>query len=330
MKLRIAALIVALALGLLAVALPAEAEKAGKVYRIGNLAAASHSAAAANRDAFLQGLRERGWVEGENLIIESRYAEGKLERLPDLAAELVRLRVDVIHAVSTTATRAAMNATTTIPIVFSLVGNPVELGFVASLARPGGNVTGLTSVAGFEIFGKQLELLKDALPNASRVAVLYNPANLYIPVALRETEAAARSLGLQLQNREARGPDEFDSVFAAMTTERADALLVLPDAMFFHHRTRLADLAAKHRLPAMYGHTPHAKAGGLMVYAASMTDLFRRAAGYLDKILRGVNPAELPVERPRKFELIINLKTAKALGLTIPPSVLLRADKVIK
>jgi len=330
MRLRPVTLVVTFALGLLAGPLPTEAQQAGKVYRIGWLHAGSPATGAGGFQALRQGLRERGWVEGQNIAIEGRWAEGKHERFPALAAELVRLKVDVILAISTPLTQAAMNATRMIPIVFTFVANPVEQGFVASLARPGGNVTGITSVAGLEIFGKQLELLKDALPNASRVAVLYNPTNPYTPDALREVEIAARALGVELQILEARGPDEFDSAFAAMTRERADALLVLPDGMFFLHRARLAALEAKSRLPTMHGLILHAEAGALMVYAASFIDLFRRCAAFVDKILKGTKPGDIPVERPTKFVLVINLKTAKALGITIPPEVLYQATKVIK
>jgi putative ABC transport system substrate-binding protein len=306
---------------LLAAPLAADAQPAMKVPRIGLLWGSSPSAGGSYLDAFRQGLRELGYVEGQNIVIENRWAEGRQERFTDLAAELVRLKVDVIVAAISAAALAAKNATTTIPVVMLVVGDPVRFGFVASLARPGGNITGLTSV-GDELFPKQLELLKEAVPRVSRVAVLWNPANPSHGPSLKSIEVAARSLGMQPQLQKARGPDEFDSAFAAMTRARAGALLVLADTMFNLHRTRIADLAVKARLPAMYGLREHVEAGGLVAYAANYADLCRRGATYVDKILKGAKPADLPVEQPTKFELVINLKTAKALGLTIPPSVL--------
>jgi putative ABC transport system substrate-binding protein len=238
--------------------------------------------------------------------------------------------VDVIVAPTSTSALAAKQATTTIPIVFATATDPVASGLVASLARPGGNITGLSLFAGMEIVGKSLQLLKEAVPKVSRVAVLWNPANVSHPLLLKEIEIAARALGLQLQMLEARGPDAFDSTFAAMTRERTGALFVLADPIFLLNRTRLAELAVKHRLPAIYGLREHVEAGGLMAYAPSVADLLRRAATYVDKILKGAKPADLPVEQPTRFELVINLKTAKALGLPIPQSVLMRADKVIE
>jgi putative ABC transport system substrate-binding protein len=279
--------------------------------------------------AFLRGLRELGWVEGQNIAVEYRWAEGRLERLPELAAELVGLKVDAMLVGGTQAALAAKQATTTIPIVLAGIGDPVGTGLVASLARPGGNITGLSFLAS-ELSAKQLELLKEAVPKVSRVAVLWNPTNSFHRLALRDAEAAARSLGVQLQLLEARSPNEFDSAFAVVTRKRAGALLVLADAVFLLHRTRLADLAARSRLPAMYGLTEHAQVGGLMAYAPNFADSFRRAAGYVDKILKGAKPGDLPVEQPTKFDLVINLKTAKALGLTIPQSLLIRADQVIQ
>jgi putative ABC transport system substrate-binding protein len=280
-------------------------------------------------DAFRQGLRELGWAEGRNIVIDYRFAEGRLDRLPDLAAELVRLKVDIIVAQATPGAAAAKNATETIPIVMVPVGDPVGLGLIASLARPGGNVTGVSySVGGLEIAGKQLELLKETLPKVRRVAVLSNPANPAHALVIRELNVAARSLGVQLQLLEARGPNEFDGAFAAMATERVGALLVVADTMFVLQRTRLADLAARSRLPAAYGWREHVEAGGLMSYGPSLRDLFRRSATFVDRILKGAKPGDLPVEQPTKFELVINLKTAKALGLTIPPSLLSRADHI--
>jgi putative ABC transport system substrate-binding protein len=327
-----------LAGGLLAAPLAAEAQQAGKVYRIGYLSPSSPSDperlaspfGERGLAAFRQGLRELGYVEGQNFVIEHRWAEGKFERLPDLAAELVRLKVDVIVSVVTQATLAAKNATRTIPIVLVAAGDPVGSGLVASLAHPGGNVTGPSAMYA-DLAGKQLELLKETVPRVSRVAVLWNPANAaWQAQMLKATQVAAPALGLRVQLLEARGSDELEGAFVAMTRERASALLVQVDVIFALHARRIADLAAKHRLPAMYGAREHVEAGGFMSYAPNVPDLFRRAATYVDKILKGAKPADLPVEQPTKFELVINLKTAKALGLTIPQSVLARADEVIQ
>jgi putative ABC transport system substrate-binding protein len=323
------AFISSITVGLLAAPLAAEAQQAGKVPRIGylafNLATSPHL-----HEAFRQGLRDLGYVEGRNIVIEYRDTEGKFERFPALAAELVSLRVDLIVAGAFQATLAAKNATKTIPIIMVAVADPVRIGLIASLVRPGGNITGLALFAGTEIFGKHLELLKEAVPNLSRVAVLSNPANPMHVLRLREVEVAGRSLGVQVQILKAQGPEEFDSAFAAMTRERAGALYVVGDPMFVSHRRRFAELAAKSRLPAVYELKDHAEAGGLMVYGPSTLDMYRRAAPYVDKILKGAKPGDLPVEQPTKFELVINLKTAKALGLKIPPSLLARADEVIE
>ncbi len=317
--------------GPLAAPLAAEAQQAGKVHRIGYLSGSSATAQSHFIEAFRQGLRELGWVEGQNIVIDYRFAEGRFDRLPDLAAELVRLKVDIIvGAGGTPPAAAAKNATGTIPIVMIAVGDPVGQGLIASLARPGGNVTGVTLNAGLEIVGKQLELLKETVPKVRRVAILSNPANPAHAPSIREVKVAARSLGVELQLLEARGPDEFDGAFAAMAKERVGALLVVLDPMFNLHRTRLADLAAKSRLPAAYGFRENVAAGGLMSYGSSMRDLFRRSATFVDKILKGAKPADLPVEQPTKFELVINMKTAKALGLTIPQALLIRADEVIE
>jgi putative ABC transport system substrate-binding protein len=326
----VCALLVTLTLGILAAPVVTDAQAAGKVYRIGFLGGSSASAVSHRVEAFRQGLHALGYVEGQNIVIEYRWAEGRNERFPDLAAELVRLKVDVICAMPMPAAVAAKNATGSIPIVTALAVDPAETGLIASLARPGGNVTGLTATAGPEIVGKQLELLKAAVPRVSRVAVLWNSTSPENRPILREAEGAARALRLELQLLEARTPDEFDSAFAAMTRERAGALVVLGDAMFLLHRTRLAELAAKRRLPTMGALREYAEAGGLMAYATNFSDLFRRAAVFVDKILKGARPADLPMEQPTRFELIINLKTAKALGLTIPPSVLIRADQLIQ
>ena len=279
--------------------------------------------------AFRQRLRELGYVDGQNIAFEVRSAEGRAERLPDLAADLVRLKVDVIVAGGTPAPLAAKRATTAIPIVMASAGDPVGSGLVASLARPGGNVTGLSLLVP-ELGGKRLQLLKEVVPGVSRVAVLWNAANPYPVLVWRQTEAAARALGVHLQSLDVRGPDDLEGAFAAATRGRAGALITVEDPLTFGQRKRIVDFAARARLPAMYGFREFVDAGGLMSYAASLADLSRRAATYVDKILKGAKPADLPVEQPTKFELVINLKTAKALGLTIPPSVLIRADQVIQ
>jgi putative ABC transport system substrate-binding protein len=317
--------------GLLAAPLAAEAQQAGKVWRIGFL---SPSVSADLRlqgllQAFRQGLSELGYVEGRNVAMELRWAEGKYDRLPGLARELVGLRMDVIVAVAVPAIRAAKEATRTIPIVMAAVVDPVATGLVASFSRPGGNITGQSTMAP-EVVGKQLEMLKEIVPKASLVAALWNPSNPGNPPQLRGAEVAARTLGLRLQPLEARNPSDFDNAFAMMTKQRSDALIVLVDVMFNEHRTRIAHLATVSRLPAVYGLPEHAAAGGLITYSASTRELFRRSATYVDRILKGAKPADLPIEQPTKFELAINLKTAKALGLTIPPSLLQRADQVIE
>jgi ABC-type uncharacterized transport system substrate-binding protein len=281
-------------------------------------------------EAFRQGLRELGWVEGQNITIDSRFAEGRSDVLSVLAAELVRLEVDIIVVTSTQATVAAKNATKTIPVVMASAGDPVGLGLIADLARPGENITGVSHSVGVETFGKELELLKEIVPKVRHVALLWNPANSSHALAIENVKLTARSLGVQLQLLEAREPNQFDGAFAAMSKERAGALLVLPDSVFQRHRVRVAGLAAKNRLPSMYGVSEYVKAGGLISYGPNLSDLFRRSATFVDKILRGAKPADLPVQQPTKFELTINLKTAKALGLTIPPAVLARADEIIQ
>ena len=313
-----------MSLGLLA-PLVAEAQPTGKVPRIGVL-----YPGAGVPELLRQSLRDLGYVEGQNLVIEWRDAEGKTERFDALAAELVRLKVDVIVASVPGATFAAKRATASIPIVMVNTPDPVQLGLVASLGRPGGNVTGTTTLS-TEVSIKQLELLKEAVPRAVRIAVVWNPSNPWHPLALKGVEAGARLLGVQLQTLKVRDPEEFENAFAAMTRERAGAVLVLADPMMFFQRTRLGDLAAKRRLPVMYGGTRQfVDAGGLMSYWASEADLYRRVGSYVDRILKGAKPGDLPVEQPTKFELVINLKTAKALGLTIPQSLLQRADEVIQ
>ncbi|HYR72022.1 MAG TPA: ABC transporter substrate-binding protein [Candidatus Acidoferrum sp.] len=315
---------------LLAAPLAAEAQPVATVPRIGYLAL-NPTANPHLHEAFRQGLRDLGYVEGRNVVIESRDAEGKPERLPALAAELVALKVDVLVAQPTVAALAAKQATRTLPIVFP-VADPVSSGLVTSLARPGGNLTGLSILAP-EMVGKGLELLKQAVPGVSRVAVLWDPGAFPERTAKdmrKEVEVAARALGVRLQFIEARGPDDFDRAFSEMTRARAGALTVLGGSMLFSERKRLVDLAAKNRLPAVYPWREGVDAGGLMAYGPNVADLFRRAATYVDKILKGAKPGDLPIEQPTKFELVINLKTAKALGLTIPRSLLQRADQVIE
>lgn len=322
-----------LACALLAAPRAAEAQQTGKVYRIGYLAPGSSSSDAAGTralQAFQQGLRERGWVEGQNIVVEYRFAEGRFDRLANLAAELVRRKVDIIIATTTPAATAARKATATIPIVMVSVGDPVGIGLITSLARPGGNVTGQAFSAGSEIFGKQLELLKEIVPKVRRVAILSNPGNPSQALAIKDVKAAAQSLGVELQLLEAQGPDSFGGAFAAMITERVGALLVLSDPMFGLHAARLADLTTINQLPSMHGVRQMVEPGGLMYYGPNIPDLFRSAATYVDKILKGAKPPDLPVEQPTKYELVINLKTAKTLGLTIPQSLLLRADELIQ
>jgi putative ABC transport system substrate-binding protein len=318
-----------LALG--AAPLAADGQQAAKVARIGYLAP-NLSTTPHLRDAFLQGLRDLGYVEGRNVVIEYRDAEGKLEQVPALAAELVARKVDVILAEGgTLGPRVAMRATTTIPIVF-VAGDPVGSGIVTNLARPGGNVTGLSGL-GPEVIGKRLELLKQVVPGVDRVAVLRSPTALGESVAndmQKAADVAARALGVHAQFIEARDPEELARAFSDMTSARARALTVLPAAMFQRERRRLVELAAKNRLPAVYTSREFVDAGGLMSYGANQPDLFRRLATYVDKILKGAKPGDLPIEQPTKFELVINLKTAKDLGITIPRSVLARADEVIQ
>jgi putative tryptophan/tyrosine transport system substrate-binding protein len=320
-----------IAISLLAAPLAVEAQPAGKIPQIGFLVAASASDSAYARliEAFRQGLRDLGYVEGRNIVVEYRYADGKYERLPALAAELVRLKVDVIVSHGTNAPLAAKKATSAIPIVMTSAGDPVGSGLVSSLARPGGNVTGLSLMIP-ELGGKRLQLLKEILPGLSRVAVLWNAANPYASLVVREMEATATTLGVQLQSLVVRGPDDFEGALAAATTGRAGALTAVEDPLTITKRRQIVDFAAKRRLPAIYGVKEFVDAGGLMSYGANFADLWRRSATYVDKILKGAKPADLPVQQPTKFEFVINLKTAKALGLTIPPSVLLRADEVIR
>ena len=315
---------------LLTLPLAIEAQQAGKVPRIGYLVQNSAGLSQRTQAAFREGLRERGWVEGQNIVIEVRYADGKVDQLPALVSELIRLKVDIIVTTSSGTTWAAKNATQSIPIVMAASANALGEGLVTSLAHPGGNITGMTFLAGPEIAGKQLQLLKEVAPAASRVAVLTNPTNRSHAAFAKEVKVAARSLGAQVQVLEAPNPDQLDSAFAAMTKDHAAALLVLTDSMFVGQQQRVANLAAKSRLPAMYSQREFVDQGGLISYGPSLADMFRRAAAHVDKILRGTKPGDIPVEQPTKFELMINLKAAMALGLTIPQSLLLRADEVIQ
>ena len=318
------------ALGVAALPLSVIAQQTPRTPRVGWLSPGSEASDASFLAAFRDGLRELGWFVGQNLAMESRWAQGQFERLPDLAADLVRLKVDVIVASVTQASLAAKRATTTTPIVMVGVGDPLGSGLVASLSRPGSNITGPSSMLA-EASAKQLALLKESVPSASAIAVLWNPANpVWQAAALKQTEGAARALGLRLQLLEARGPDDLEGAFATMAREHAGALFVPADIIFVRHAKQMADLAARHRLPAMFGFREHVEAGGLMSYAASFDVMFRRAAAFVDKILKGARPADLPVEQPTKFELVINLRTAKALGVTIPQSVLQLADDVIR
>ena len=306
----------------------AEAQQPAKIPRIGILIASSAFSFSARIDAFRQRLRELGYVEGKNIVIEYRYAEGNLERLPNLAAELVRLKVDVIVTTGT-ATLAAKKASTAIPIVFGAAPDPVGAGLVSSLARPGGNITGLSTMAQ-DLDGKRLELLKEAFPKITQVAFLWEPGGVGGSRPLTDMEAAAKTLGLKLISLEVRSLDDFERAFARTKRDGAQALLTFPHPLVNTQQRQILDFAAKNRLPAMYATSEFVEAGGLMSYAPSYTDLFRRVADYVDKILKGAKPGELSVEQPTKFEFIINLKTAKQMGLTIPPNVLARADKVIR
>jgi len=329
--LRLVGCLVTLALGLPSAPLMAEAQQPTKqVYRIGVLSGTSSSSDDALHEAFLQGLRELGYVEGQHLIMVRRDAEGQLDRLPALAAELVRLPVDVIVTIGgVPATRAAMQATTTIPIVMAGAGDPVGTGLVASLARPGGNVTG-PSLISPDLVGKRLQFLKEAAPKVVRVAVLYHPPFAATVMGLREAQAAAPALGLTVLPMEVRAPDEFDDQFATIIRLGADALLTAGDPFTSAHQRRILDFAATHRLPTVCGAVQFAKAGCLISYSPSHAAVYRRAAYYVDRILKGTKPADLPVERPTKFELVINLKTAQVLGLTIPSVLLFQADEVIQ
>jgi putative tryptophan/tyrosine transport system substrate-binding protein len=320
--------VLAMVLVLLASAHPVGAQQA-RVHRIGFISPASPSAMAARDEAFRQGLRALGYVVGQSITIEYRWADGKNEQLPGFAAELVNLKLDVIVTHGGAATRAVQQATTTIPIVIAAADDPLAAGLVASLARPGGNITGL-SIMTADLTEKRLELLKASLPGLTRVAVLWNAGNPISEPELSKAEAVARPLGLQLQSLSVRDHHELAKAFSSMKGERADALFLLPDAMFFGRRQEIVDLAASHRLPLVAHLREFADAGGLMSYGPNVVDLHRRAATYVDKILKGANPGDLPIEQPMKFDLVINLKTAQALSLTIPPSLLFQATEVIR
>jgi putative tryptophan/tyrosine transport system substrate-binding protein len=304
------------------------AQQPANVPRIGFLIPGTQAAFSVRTDAIRQGLRDLGYLEGKNLVIEFRYNDGKVGRLPELAAELAHLKVEVIFAVGSDAAQAAKSVTKTIPIV-ATAADPVGTKLVASLAQPGGNITRL-SILSPELSGKRLDLLKETVPKISRIAVMLNSTTPNTQIDLKETEAAARSLRVQLHLMEVRRPDEIDGAFSATTKAGAGAFVVLTDPMLLANRTRIVNLAAKSRLPVMYYDSAFVDVGGLMSYGANINDLFRRAATYVDKILKGAKPADLPVEQPTKFEFIVNLKAAKQIGLTIPPNVLVRADRVIQ
>jgi len=315
---------------LLLAAFTADAQPRGKVYRIGYIQTATPEEQAPLTKAFEDGLRELGYVEGRNIVVERRFAWGKQERLPDLAAELVQLNVDVIVTGGNPVIAAVKQATSTIPVVMAAGRDPVGSGFVESLRRPGGNITGVTSDPSAEVQGKRLELLKEAVPRASRVAVLWNPLPPGAEIYRKAAETAAGKLGISLQLVEARGRNEFEGAFAAMSRERADAVVVLPDPVFFTAREQVVELVTKHRLPAVFHAREFVNLGGMMSYGSSLDHQFRRAAVYVDKILKGAKPSELAVEQAAKIDLAINLKTAQALGIAIPPSLRLRADHTIE
>ena len=307
--------------------LAARAQQGGKKYVVGRFNAGS--ATDPLSEVLTEALRELGWVEGENVVYERRYAENRVERLPEMAADLVRLKVDVSVAGGTLAPLAAKRATTTIPIIMTNAGDPLGTGLVDSLARPGGNVTGMSLMAP-DIAGKRLEQLKELLPRLARVSVLWNAANPYPALVLKQVQAAGSILGIEVQSLEVRNPDDFDGAFETVRRQHPDAFMTIEDPLTFNHRNRIADFAVGQQLPSLSGMSEFVAAGGLMSYGSNQADLLHRAAGYVDKILKGAKPADLPVQQPSKFELVINLKTAKALGITIPPSLFARADEVIE
>jgi len=322
-------LIVILSLGALVSPLTSDAQQPGKVFRLGFLFPGTAAFGSLRLEPLRQRLRELGYLEGQNFSIEYRWADGKLDRLPELAAELVQLHVDAIMTAAMPAAQAVQSATRTIPIVMVDPGDPVSTGLVVSLARPGGNATGLSSISP-DLSAKNLEILWEAVPQLSRVAFLWNAASRDAELALHAVQSAARALGIEIQSVNVHGAEEFERAFAAVTREHAAALLVFPDPLTFSHRGRIVDFAVTHQLPAMFGAREFVDAGGLMSYGPNFPDMFQRAAIYVDKILKGAKPADIPVEQPMKFELIINRKTAEALGLTLPATLLFRADEVIK
>jgi putative ABC transport system substrate-binding protein len=328
---RLIGVAVTLTASLVLAPLAAEAQQAGQLYRIGLLGGSPPNSPGGQRawDGFFRGLRELGYAEGQNILVEGRWYGERADRLPALASELVRLKVDVIVAGAAPAPEAARRITSTIPIVMANHNDPVGSGLVVSLARPGRNVTGMSTLAP-ELMGKRLQLLKEAIPGLSRVAVLSNPAVPSQTLELKEAKVAAGLLKVQLQLLEVRAPGEFAGAFSAMTKERADGVIIIVSSMFYAERARIAKLATESRVPTIYGVKEFADAGGLMTYGIDVHESFRRAATYVDKILKGAKPADLPVEQPTKFELVINLKTAKTLGLTLPQSLLVRADQVIQ
>jgi putative ABC transport system substrate-binding protein len=329
MRLRLVAFVVGLTLSLVAAPLVAQAQQPGKVHRIGFLGNSTAALEANLVGPFREGLRDLGYVEGRSVLIEYRWAEGKYERFPALISELLALKVDVIVTAGTPATLAVKKATTSVPLVMIAVGDPVGTGIVPSLSQPGGNVTGLTSIS-TEMDAKRLELLREVVPNVSHIAVLWNAASPLQVLAEKQVQAAARALRMKVLSLGVRTQEDIDGAFVAMVKERPDALLVLADRLLLHHRARIMDFAARQRLPGVHAYRELVEVGGLMSFGPSYADMHRRAAYFVDRILKGAKPGDLPVERPATFDLVINLKTANALGLTIPQSVLLRATEVIR
>ena len=329
MKIRAAGLVTTVAFGILLAPLATQAQQSGKVHRIGFLGNSTAALEANLVGPFREGLRDLGYVEGRNVLIEYRWAEGKYERFPALIAELIAMKIDVIVTAGTPATLAVKKATTSVPLVMVAVGDPVGTGIVASLNRPGGNITGLTSISP-ELEGKRLELLREVVPKLSHVAMLWNPVSPFQVIAETEVRAAAKVLRMKVLSLGVRTREEIEDALAAIARERPGALLVLADRLFLHNRARIMEFAAQHRLPGVHAYRELVEAGGLMSYGPSYAGMHRRAAYYVDKILKGASPADLPVERPATFELVVNLKAAKALGLTMPQSVLLRATEVIQ
>ena len=321
--------VLALSAVLLPLCLPANAQQSGKIWKIGVLVSTSRAQNTSREDNLWQGLRQLGYIDGKNVALEYRYADGQLDRLPELAAELVALNADVLVVSGTRAAVAAKQATSTIPIVLAGVGDPVQAGLVSSLSHPGTNVTGLSRLSP-DFIGERLELIKDVVPKTSRVAALSNPDNPAQSANLRQLNIQARTLAIELDTVTARNPDEFESAFAAATKDRANALLLMPDALFHNYPSAIVGLAAKNRLPAIYDRSDFVEAGGLMSFAVNIADLSRRAAGYVDRIIKGSNPDTLSIDEPTRYDLVINLKTANALGLMIPPTVQARADRVIR